>query len=329
MRKGIAALLTLLLLCVSAAAAESVRFSDVSTEDYFAPAVEWAVERGITKGTSATAFSPSAPCTRAQVVTFLWRAKGSPEPGTQDAFSDVRKGAYYYQPVLWAVENSITNGVTEKFFAPHLSCSRAQILTMLWRTAGKPETPGGGEIASLYESHWASNALAWAEDNGMLEETKETFQPNDVCPRSDVMFYLYQVAHPEAQGEPEPEPEGEPGMYNESILYQAATHDEFASAVSQLIRDYQDKVSVTVQDGEYAFGRLIVKSASIPSLQDYGAVRILKDVDDHYVIQFDTDTDAERCANYLRTLPEVEYAEADGLVTADADGAEGFSVGIV
>ncbi|MBR4546326.1 MAG: S-layer homology domain-containing protein [Oscillibacter sp.] len=326
MKKGIAALLTLLLLCVNAAAAESVRFSDVAAEDYFAPAVEWAVERGITKGTSATAFSPSAPCTRAQVVTFLWRAGGCPESGTQNAFSDVREGAYYYQPVLWAVERGITNGVTDKFFAPYLDCSRAQILTMLWRAMGEPETSGGGEIASAYESHWAVSALAWAEDNGMLEENKDTFQPNGICPRADVMFYLYQYDARRADREPEGE---QPAMYNESILYQAATHDEFASAVSRLIQEYSDKVTVTVQNGEYALGRLIVKANSIPSLQEYHAVRLVKDVDDHYVIQFETDTDAERCADYLRTLPEVEYAEADGLVTADAGGGGGFSVGIV
>lgn len=325
MKKGIAAFLTLLSLCLSVAAGSvevpGTRFSDVSTEDYFASAVEWAVERGITKGTSGTAFSPSAPCTRAQVVTFLWRAGGCPESGTQSAFSDVREGAYYYQPVLWAVERGITNGVTDKFFAPYLDCSRAQILTMLWRAMGEPETSGGGEIASAYAGHWAVSALAWAEENGMLEENKATFQPNETCPRADVMFYLYQY---DAR-----QPEGEPDMYNESILYQAATHDEFASKVSQLIQEYSDKVTVSIQNGEYALGRLIVKANSMPSLQEYHAVCLLKDVDDHYVIQFETDTDAERCADYLRTLPEVEYAEADGLVTADAEGGGGFSVGIV
>lgn len=324
MKKGIAAFLTALLLCLSVAAdnEKATRFSDVSPTDYFASAVEWALERGITNGTSATAFSPSAPCTRAQVVTFLWRAKGCPESNAQNAFSDVRKSAYYYQPVLWAVENSITNGVTEKFFAPHLDCSRAQILTMLWRDAGKPETSGEGEIASAYKNHWAVDALAWAEDNGLLEENKETFQPNDICPRADVMFYLYQCDARRT------DPEGEPDVYNESILYQVATHEEFASVVSQLIKEYNGKVTVTIQNGEYVLGRLIVKASSIPSLKEYQAVRLVKDVDDHYVIQFATDTDAERCANYLRTLPEVEYAEADGVVTADAEGADGFSVGI-
>ena len=324
MRKGMTALLLCLSLCLSAAAGNAgtasenvTRFSDVSPEDYFASAVEWALERGITKGTSATAFSPSAPCTRAQVVTFLWRAKGCPEPDAQNGFSDVRKGAYYYQSVLWAVENAVTNGVTEKFFAPHLDCSRAQILTMLWRDAGSPATSGEGEIASAYKDHWAVGALAWAEDSGMLEENKAAFRPNDACPRADVIFYLCQC-----------DSEGEADLYNESILYQAATHEDFASAVSQLIREYENQVTITAGNGEYAFGRLIVKASSIPSLKEYQAVRLVKDVDDHYVIQFATDTDAERCADYLRSLPEVEYAEADGVVTADAEGAGGFSVGI-
>ena len=314
MKRGLAALAACLTLCVFA----SAEFSDVSPEDYFAPAVEWAVERGITNGTSATAFSPSAPCTRAQVVTFLWRAGGSPEADARNAFSDVRKSAYYYQPVLWAVENLITNGVTERFFAPHLDCSRAQILTMLWRNAGSPETPGEGEIASAYQNHWAVGALAWAEDSGMLEENKGAFRPDDVCPRADAMFYLYQCANPE----------GAPDVYNQIILYEAATHDDFASVVSRLIQEYSDKVTVTIQGGEYASARLIVKASSVPSLEEYRAVRLVKDVDDHYVIQFEADTDAERCADYLRTLPQVEYAEADGIMTADAGNEGAFSVGI-
>ena len=122
--------------------------------------------------------------------------------------------------------------------------------------------------------------------------------------------------------------EGESDMYNQSILYQAVTHDDFASAVSQLIQEYENKVAVSVHGGEYALGRLIVKADSIPSLKEYKAVRLLKDVDNHYVIQFATDTDAERCADYLRAFPEVEYAEADGIVTADGESTGGFSIGI-
>ena len=338
MKRGIAALLAVMLLCVSAAAesdkaaenvgtaAESDKapetpFTDVSPADYFAPAVEWAVERGVTNGTSATKFSPSAPCTRAQVVTFLWRARGCPESGATNAFSDVRKTAYYYQPVLWAVEHSITNGVTEKFFSPHLGCSRAQILTMLWRDAGKPAASGEGEIASANKSHWAADALSWAEENGLLEENKAAFRPNDICPRADVMYYLYQSG-----GRPE-DPKGEADLYNASILYQAANQDDFAGAVSDLIREYETKVSVSVQNGEYASGRLIVKASAIPSLEEYHAVRLIRDTEGHYVIQFTTDADAERCANALKALPEVEYAEADGIVTANAGGAGGDSIG--
>ena len=153
----------------------------------------------------------------------------------------------------------------------------------------------------------------------MLEENRETFQPDDICPRADIMFYLYQL---------EARLEGESDMYNQSILYQAVTHDDFASAVSQLIQEYENKVAVSVHGGEYALGRLIVKADSIPSLKEYKAVRLLKDVDNHYVIQFATDTDAERCADYLRAFPEVEYAEADGIVTADGESTGGFSIGI-
>ena len=297
-------------------------FSDVSPEDYFASAVAWAVEQGITNGTSSTAFSPSLICTRAHVVTFLWRARGCPESSGKNPFSDVRKSAYYYQPVLWAVENSITNGVTEKRFAPYQQCSHAQILTMLWRDAGSPSASSEGKIASANKNHWSKGALAWAEENEMLTGNSGAFQPDAPCSRGNVAFYLYQCGTYRADSE------GGTDLENDGILYKAATHDDFASAVVKLIQEYENRVTVTIQDGEYASGRLIVKASTLPSLTAYHAVRVIQDVDGHYVIQFEKDSDAEQCANYLRTLSEVEYAEADGIVTADADSAGAFSSAI-
>ena len=344
MKKKMAAMLACLLLCLNALAAgvtasaagsdgtaaktpqqTAVRFSDVPADAYFAPAVAWAVEREITNGTSPTAFSPSAICTRAQVVTFLWRARGCPESDAANPFSDVWKSAYYYKPVLWAIENAVTNGITEKAFAPRQRCSHAQILTMIWRDAGSPAASTMGTIAAAYQDHWAADALAWAEENGLLTEKADAFKPNDACPRADVVFYLYQCDISSA------EPEGETDLYNNSILYKAASQEDFASAVVQLIQEYENQVTVTIQNGEYASGRLIVKANALPSLEDYHAVRIVQDLEGHFVIQFTKDSDAEECAAYLRTFQDVEYAEADGIVTADADGENGagdFSVGI-
>ena len=110
-------------------------FTDVAESAYYHDAVLWAVEKGITSGTSATTFSPNNPCTRAQAVTFLWRAAGSPEPGiAENPFVDVSADAYYYKAVLWAVEKGITSGTSATTFSPNATCSRAQIVTFLWRT---------------------------------------------------------------------------------------------------------------------------------------------------------------------------------------------------
>ena len=113
-------------------------FDDVAEDAYYFDAVEWAVEEGITSGTSATTFSPNATCTRAQAVTFLWRAAGSPEPkSTEMPFEDVAADAYYYDAVLWAVENGITAGTSATTFSPNNDCTRAQIVTFLYRALSK------------------------------------------------------------------------------------------------------------------------------------------------------------------------------------------------
>ena len=115
-------------------AAASLPFTDVPEGSYYEEAVHWAVENGITTGTTATAFSPDATCTRAQAVTFLWRAAGCPIPGNSEMpFRDVVRGSYYETAVLWAVENGITFGTSETTFSPDADCTRAQIVTFLWR----------------------------------------------------------------------------------------------------------------------------------------------------------------------------------------------------
>ena len=111
----------------------STSFADVPANAYFASAVEWAVGKGITNGLSDTMFGPYESCTRAQIVTFLWRAAGSPEPKTAVSFADVPAGSYYAKAVAWAVENGITNGMTETTFAPNATCTRGQSVTFLYR----------------------------------------------------------------------------------------------------------------------------------------------------------------------------------------------------
>ena len=114
-------------------------FTDVKTSNYYYKPVLWAVENGITTGTSATTFSPNAACTRGQVVTFLWHANGDPEDiAKSNPFGDVKSINYYYKPVLWAMEHGITSGTTENSFSPNQTCTRAQIVTFIWKSKGSP-----------------------------------------------------------------------------------------------------------------------------------------------------------------------------------------------
>ena len=156
-------------------------FSDVNVDDYYADAVQWAVENGVTTGTSATAFSPDATITRAEAVTFLWRAAGSPEPASaSSAFSDVSDpGAYYYKAVLWATEQGITNGVGGGRFDLSGTLAYDQILAMLCRAAGGDASGSG----------WSSAAVSWAASNGLTDGLD--FAAQDSCPRSDVVYCLW------------------------------------------------------------------------------------------------------------------------------------------
>lgn len=160
-------------------------FSDVVSNDYFAPAVQWAVENNVTNGIGGGLFGADAPLTRAQAVTFLWRASGCPEPTSASSiFTDVTDpNAYYYKAVLWAVENGITNGVGDNRFGNDSSVTRGQMITFLWRTMGKPGEQAGGE--------WYTAPESWAKENGLLSGTAEEYTTNGVCPRADVVYYLW------------------------------------------------------------------------------------------------------------------------------------------
>ena len=162
-----------------------IPFYDVTETAYYYDAVVWAYENDITKGTSGTTFSPLSICTRAQVITFLWRAAGQPEPTTGDCpFEDVKETDYFYAPVLWAVGQGIAAGTTPTTFSPKLQCSNSHILTFLYRAVGEPGKTGTGR--------WYSDAWKWAEDSGLLKGTYSgSFAIEDECPRCNVTEYLY------------------------------------------------------------------------------------------------------------------------------------------
>ena len=170
-------------------------FNDVKPGDYFYDAVNWAVEKGITTGTSATTFSPNASCTRAQIVTFLWRASGSPEPKTaSNPFTDVAANAYYCKAVLWAVENGITTGTSATTFSPDAPCTRAQGVTFLWRANGSKAASAAASFTDVASDAYYAPAVAWAAEQNVTGGIGNgLFAPNDVCTRAQIVSMLYRL----------------------------------------------------------------------------------------------------------------------------------------
>ena len=167
-------------------------FTDVHAEDYYYDAVLWAAQEGVTGGTSDTLFAPNAGCTRAQAVTFLWRAAGSPEPKTLSSFADVPADAYYAKAVAWAVENGVAKGVSETAFAPDAACTRAQIVTFLWRAQQSPASSGENPFADVPADACYAQAVAWAVANDVAKGVSETaFAPNDHCTRAQIVTLIY------------------------------------------------------------------------------------------------------------------------------------------
>jgi hypothetical protein len=172
-------------------------FRDVPADAYYADAVAWAVKKAVTNGTSADTFSPDDTCTRAQVVTFLWRAAGEPGPTTQtNPFADVEADAYYYKAVLWAVEKNITKGISATQFDPDGKCTRAQVVTFQHRAAGEPTVTANNPFSDVANGEYFYNAVLWAVDKGITKgTTATTFSPNDSCTRAQVVTFLYRGAN--------------------------------------------------------------------------------------------------------------------------------------
>ena len=172
----------------------STGFVDVPANAYYADAVKWAVSKGITSGTSTTTFSPNTSCTRAQMVTFLWRAAGSPAPkSTVNPFTDVQAGSYYYDAVLWAVEQGITSGTSATTFAPDATVTRAQTVTFLYRAAGSPAVTGGSFADVAADAYYAV-AVAWAVSENITAGTGNgLFSPDTACSRAQIVTFLYRA----------------------------------------------------------------------------------------------------------------------------------------
>ena len=167
-------------------------FTDVSEGTYYHDAVLWAVENGITNGTTAATFSPDGPCTRAQIVTFLWRAAGSPAASGSNPFTDVSQGSYYYDAVLWAVSQGITAGTSATTFSPDTACTRAQAVTFLYRAAGSPAANGSDPFTDVFSGAYYAGAVQWAVGRSITHGTSTTtFSPDAGCTRAQIVTFLY------------------------------------------------------------------------------------------------------------------------------------------
>ena len=168
-------------------------FKDVPANAYYYEAVKWAQEKGITGGIGNGLFGPNDPCTRAQIVTFLWRAAGSPEPETRAMpFTDIPVGSYYYDAVLWAVENDITKGTSDTTFSPNMTCTRAQIVAFLWRSEKSPAAGTANPFADVKSTAYYADAVLWAvKENITKGTTSTTFSPNADCTRAQIVTFLW------------------------------------------------------------------------------------------------------------------------------------------
>ena len=168
-------------------------FIDIPAGSYYEDAVIWAVDKGITTGTSATTFNPNGICTRAQAVTFLWRAAGSPAAKSAVMpFTDVKAGSYYYDAVLWAVEQGITKGTSDTMFSPDATCTRAQIVTFLWRANGSPAVSGNSAFTDVASDAYYAAAVTWAEKNDVTGGIGGgLFGSNNNCTRAQIVTFIY------------------------------------------------------------------------------------------------------------------------------------------
>lgn len=169
-------------------------FADVANSAYYVDAVEWMLKREVTQGTTDTTFSPNLNCTRAQIVTFLWRAAGSPEPKGTVSFADVSAGSYYAKAVAWAVENGITGGTGNGLFSPDAACTRAQSAAFLYRAAGSPAVSGSAGFSDVAANAYYAQAVAWAKEHGITDGIGGgLFGSANDCTRAQIAAFLWRL----------------------------------------------------------------------------------------------------------------------------------------
>lgn len=179
-----------------ASSEEAPLFEDVPDNAYYKDAVLWAIDNNVTAGTGNRRFSPDSECNRAQVVTFLWRANGSPKPkSSTNPFVDIKTNDYYYDAVLWAIEKGITVGTSKNTFSPNAPCTRGQIVTFLWRSEGSPKTTlNKNPFADIAKDEFLCQPVLWAYENEITSGTsKTTFSSNVTCTRAQTITFIYKA----------------------------------------------------------------------------------------------------------------------------------------
>lgn len=226
--------------CLTAVYATPACFGDVPSDAYFRPAVEWAIQNGITAGVDETHFGPHQPCTRAQAMTFLWRAVGSPDRGEPIfEFSDVKPSDYYFKAVTWAVELGITAGVGDGRFGANQTCTRGQIVTFLWRAAGSQQVSGSSMFTDVSSSDYFFLPVAWAVANQVTAGVgSNQFGPNQPCTRAQIMTMLWKADQPQP---PEPPAAGEETIQTSTTpvtgVFDYAQSKQVLELVNQARRD--------------------------------------------------------------------------------------------
>lgn len=181
--------------CGAKGAEAAPEFDDVKPEAFYFDAVQWAVKNGITNGTGKSTFSPNDVCSRYQIVMFLWRAAGQPEAKAAVSFADVKPGDIFYEAVQWAVERGITNGTSSTSFSPFAPCTRGQIVTFLYRSAGSPKVSGACDFSDVSAGSFCHDAVIWASSEGITKGTSAgRFSPNEGCTRAQVVTFLYRAS---------------------------------------------------------------------------------------------------------------------------------------
>lgn len=181
--------------CGAKGAEAAPEFDDVKPEAFYFDAVQWAVKNGITNGTGKSTFSPNDVCSRYQIVMFLWRAAGQPEAKAAVSFADVKPGDIFYEAVQWAVERGITKGTSSTSFSPFTPCTRGQIVTFLYRSAGSPKVSGACNFSDVSSGSFCHDAVIWASTEGITNGTSAgRFSPNEGCTRAQVVTFLYRAS---------------------------------------------------------------------------------------------------------------------------------------